>query len=49
MDRITRCTVAVETIKMVMFHIFSSPRKVVDAFGKKVSWQALCVILIIHA
>jgi hypothetical protein len=35
-DRITKCTMVVEITKIVMFRIFASPRKEVDAFGKKV-------------
>jgi hypothetical protein len=35
----------VETTKIVTFQNFVSPRKEVDAFGKKVSWQALGFLL----
>ena len=48
-DRITKCTMVVETTKIVAFEIFASPRKEFDAFGKKVSWQALCFLLRIQA
>jgi len=41
LDITTKGTVVVETTKIFKFQIFARPRKVVDAFGKKVSWMAL--------